>query len=156
MRSSAGALARCSRSSAAWPSTSRKGSQDRRRLFVSAVIDGAQHITLSSRTTTDAPFSVPVAIPELDSTGLECCQSLSEDERVIVFASTRGGAVQLYYATRKDRTDRFLAPRAVPIVFPASGFDLHTSLSADGCTLYLSSTRPGVGGFDLWVSGIGN
>ncbi|MBC7549424.1 MAG: PD40 domain-containing protein [Cellulomonas sp.] len=125
-------------------------SRDRLRLYVSANDGGVQHITLSSRTTTTEPFSAPVAVPELDSLQTECCMSLSADERVIVFASTRDGGIRLYYATRTSMAGGFSTPLPVPMANPpTSGFDLHTSLSADACTLYFSSTR--TGNFDLWI-----
>ncbi|MBA3452652.1 MAG: PD40 domain-containing protein [Deltaproteobacteria bacterium] len=125
-------------------------SRDRLRLYVSANDVGVQHITVSSRTTTASPFSVPMMIPELGSPNSECCMSLSGDERVIVFASSRDGNFRLYYATRMAMADPFSAPLVVPMTNPpVSVFDLHTSLSDDACTLYFSSVRSG--NFDLWA-----
>jgi hypothetical protein len=127
-------------------------SHDRLRIYVSADISGEQHITLASRETSSEPFGVPVVISEIDSPAPQCCLSLSGDERVIVFGSQRSGTIQLYYATRTSRTDPFSPPRAVPTEIPPSGFDLHAALTSDACTLYFSSTRPGAGSFDLWMS----
>lgn len=129
-------------------------SPDGLRIYVSALVDGMQHISLSSRATATSVFSTPVPIAELDSPATQCCHSLTSDERVIVFGSRRAGPLQHYYATRPNRTEPFSPPRIVPSVLAPSGFDLHTSLTQDGCTLFLSSTRPGLGAFDLWVSEI--
>lgn len=130
-------------------------SHDRLRVYVSTALLGDQTIALATRTTTTGVFSPPVPIAELTTSATECCHSLSADERVIVFSSSRTGVRLMYYATRSSPTDAFSDPELLPGAQAPNGNDLHTFLSTDACTLYFASNRSGgVGGFDIWTTNV--
>jgi len=76
---------------------------------------------------------------------------------VLVFNSDRPGGLgrsDLWYSVRSTKTDTFATPRLVPVVNSSSS-EGEVFLSADGCTLYFASDRPGgPGGIDLYRSHI--
>ncbi|HEY5950547.1 MAG TPA: hypothetical protein VIV40_33880 [Kofleriaceae bacterium] len=77
--------------------------------------------------------------------------TLTADERVIVFASTRTGNSELWYATRDVGAPGFTAPKLVPGVNNPNRDDEGPYLTPDGCTLYFGSDRNG-GQLDIYVA----
>ncbi|MBL0214585.1 MAG: PD40 domain-containing protein [Myxococcales bacterium] len=80
--------------------------------------------------------------------------SVSPDERLVVFASNRGGGPggggDLWYATRANATaTTFSSTLLVPTV-NGSSEDGDPSLSDDGCTLFFASNR--TGDWEIYVS----
>jgi len=114
-------------------------SEDGLRLYL-APGGGTQHIALATRTASNTAFGAPTTIPELQSAMVDNDPTLTADERVIVFASSRDGTRKLWYATRTGPIDGFGTPRVVPGVVDG---DDSPHLSADGCRLYFVSQRGG-------------
>ena len=100
---------------------------------------GGQHIALATRSTTSDDFSAYSAVANIKGAdGTDADPTVSPDERVLVFTSSRSGGVggsDLYYATRSAATGQFGTPVIVPTVNSASN-DGDATLSA--CLLYTS------------------
>jgi len=101
---------------------------------------------LVSRITTLGGFGSPTVVPGLT---LAVSPVVSEDELEVFIAQNQ----QIYRSSRATPADAFVAPNQVGELMSASGDNRPTALSADGCTLYFSSTRPGgAGGWDIWAA----
>ncbi len=100
----------------------------------------------------DAFMGVELA-RDIDTKGGERAPVVSEDDRVIYYASTLASAVDydIYVATRPSRDDPFGAPTRIPEVSSTS-FDFPTWVSPDLCTLYFKSLRSGKGADDIYVA----
>jgi hypothetical protein len=124
-------------------------------LYFSTVINATQVIVMSTRATIDDPFSAAVVVPGIaGSTGTDNGPTLTADELVIVFTSSRiasKGATNLWYATRTSKTDAFGVPKIVPTV-NSDTFDDTPHLSADGCTHYFSTVTGA--SYDLYMSAV--
>lgn len=95
-------------------------------------------------------FSAPTLIAEVSTTADEGDPVLSADGLELYFRSNRvGNEYDIYRATRASQTDTFGAAEVVPNVNTASE-DGPSSLSLDGCRLYLTSKI--TGDFDLYVA----
>ncbi|HEV8325566.1 MAG TPA: hypothetical protein VG389_28415 [Myxococcota bacterium] len=99
------------------------------------------------------PFGAPTDVMELDTADFEYEPTLLPDALTIFFAAVRPGGMgflDIWTATRADATSTFGTP------VPAAGVnsvedDRAPSISADGLTIYFSSTRTGgLGSFDIW------
>lgn len=91
-------------------------------------------------------------ITELNSPGLDAVPILTADELTIYFISDRApatGAGDIFVARRLSKTSPFGTPEQVRNV-NSDGLDGPGHISADGCTLYLSSTRLGTS--DIYVA----
>ena len=99
-----------------------------------------------------AGFGAPVAVTELNSPALEAAPLLSADERTIWFLSTRAPSPDgdVWTATRASKSGPFGAPTRVASL-SSTAIDAPAWISADGCTMYLSSTRNG-GQYDAFVA----
>jgi hypothetical protein len=110
-------------------------SGDGLRLYFAPGDGTAQHISIAVRSDRASKFGNPRQITELAASGAtDNDVTLSEDELVVVFMSTRGSGRRMYYATRADAAAAFSTPVEVPISSPGTQTGPH--LSADGCTLY--------------------
>ncbi len=129
-------------------------SADGLHLYLAPDTGGTQRIVVASRASTSANFNAPVRIDALYSGAGDADPTLSDDERVIVFASHRPdpahAAGNLWFATRASAAGTFSAPIAVP--------DLDTDLdegdphlSVDGCRLYFARYVQGTD-WDLFVA----
>jgi len=125
-------------------------SWDGLRLYLSPQLPTGQHILMASRASATDSFGAPVAVPELDSTSSEGDPSLTIDERLIVFSSSRGGGVDMYYAVRDEPTLPFGAPILVPTL--NIGVENGPHISNDGCRLYFTSDRDG--DRDVWETDV--
>jgi hypothetical protein len=104
-----------------------------------------QDLHLARRNGASWVFSRPERVEELSSDAGEADPSLSDDQLVIVFATSRRGARELWYAVRDDADEPFGAPAPIPDI--NSGFgDSQPFLRGDGCELFFSSRRPGGSG----------
>jgi len=116
--------------------------------------DDAMNLRRAYRATPQAPFEAQGLSP-LESDAYDDSQSLSADGRVVVWGSERpGGPGQhdLWFATRSDAEAEFGAPAAIPGVNTAVQ-DREVFVTADGCSLYFASDRPGgMGAWDLYVA----
>jgi hypothetical protein len=128
-------------------------STDLLRLYF-APKTATQRIAVASRTSAAASFA-PVAPVENLSTPLTAGDdydpTLSADELVIVFASTRSGSKDLWYATRSSASAKFAAPISLGAINTGNAEE-NPHLSSDGCTLYFSSDRGG--NADLYMASL--
>lgn len=127
-------------------------SPDGLRLYYA--IGNPQRIVVSSRPAVNADFGAPVDVAGIESTSNTADPSLSGDERVIIFTSTRAGGVgdnDLWYATRAERDQPFNTPILIPFNSQFSDADAHVTV--DGCSVYFASTRAtGNDDLDLFVT----
>lgn len=99
---------------------------------------GMQHIALATRPSRTASFAAAATITELDSGMGDGDPTVTADERIIVFYSSRTSAFtgeNLWYATRASASAAFGTPRIVPDV-NTNNNDGDPHLSGDGCRLY--------------------
>jgi hypothetical protein len=68
--------------------------------FVQTEPGTADDFYVARRADTNSPFGAAVAVPELDSALTDVDPWISDDQRTIVFASTRSGNFDLFVATR--------------------------------------------------------
>ena len=125
-------------------------SADGLRIYLA--VGSPQRIVVSERSSPGSTFGSVQPIPALISNMGDADPTLSSDERIIVFASARGGGgSDLYYATRADKNATFAVPIRVPAAVNSdSASDGDPALSADGCRLYFASTRSG--NWELYVA----
>jgi len=128
-------------------------------LYFAPVVGAQQQrIGVAARTAVDQDFATPSAVGGIrtaTTTGDDADPALSQDERVIVFSSTRSGGsggTDLWFATRSGATGDFSNLKRVPNVNGDKN-DGDPMLSADGCDLYFASTRNG-NDYDLFVAHI--
>jgi hypothetical protein len=99
-------------------------------------------IWLSVRTDSSAPWEAPVHATALSTPELDEDPFLSPDGLTIYFGSRRGGNLDIYVATREDRSDPFGPPGALADI--RTGFvETDPWVSADGRTLVFMSDRDG-------------
>lgn len=102
-------------------------------------------------------FGAPTAVAELNVPGPggdagDGSPVLSSDGLTIYLASTRDEPNwDVYVATRATVDDPWSPPANVADV-NSGATDLPVWISSDGCRLLLTSTRPGLGGYDLWIA----
>ncbi len=97
------------------------------------------------------PWLTPVAIPGVNTASDESDPSLTADRLTIVFISDRPGGLggdDLYLGTRAAVTAPFTVTPLMALSSPAQ--DRSPEISADGGTLYFSSSRDG--DYDVYVS----
>jgi Tol biopolymer transport system component len=109
--------------------------------------DGGPDLYRATRSGTT--FGTPVRVAELSSPSEEWLPVLSADRRTIYFSSDRLGDYDIWVAHRDHPDEPFATPSRVTELASA-GSDHPGSLSADGCRLYLNSTR--AGGSDAYVA----
>jgi len=68
--------------------------------FVQTTTSNGDDIMVATRPALDAPFGTPTAVSELNSATAEDDPWISNDQRTIVFASSRNGNFDLFIATR--------------------------------------------------------
>lgn len=114
-----------------------------RALYFARGGTGARDLFVAHRASADeAEFSSPTSLSELSSDADELSPSLSADGRVVVFASSREGPMNLYYATRASPDEPFGEPVSLDAL-NTGGVDTDPFLSRDGCFLYFASDRDG-------------
>lgn len=113
-----------------------------------------QRIMVSQRSSLGSTFgSVQQVQGVTANVGGDADPSLSPDERIIAFASSRSSSDgDLYYATRADKDAAFGTPIRVPTVNANGANDGDPTLSADGCRLYFASDRSG--NWELYVAAV--
>ena len=77
---------------------------------------------------------------------------VSPDGLELYFNSDRTGSSDLWMAARATLHEEFGEPRRIDEPLSSAAVESAPCLSADGRDLYFASTRPGVGGFDLYVT----
>ncbi len=107
---------------------------------------------------TGAGFSAPVAVSELSGAGLTIEPVVTSDELTVYWATNRSdvdagtGDFDIWTGTRASAASQFSGLHAVTEL-NSSASERPSFITADGCTLYLSSTRAGgIGGEDIYVA----
>lgn len=116
-------------------------SADGLTLYFTSSRDGSFDIWMTTRTSRHAPWSVPHAVPELNSPAEDFDPTPSADDLSIVFTSARDGTADLFLATRASRDAPWGPPAKLSVSGPAH--DAGPMLSSDGLTLYFDSSRDG-------------
>ncbi|WP_299708374.1 OmpA family protein [uncultured Pontibacter sp.] len=104
----------------------------------------------------DGKWSAPASIsPNINTPANEGAATISGDGKTLVFTSCNRsdsqGDCDLYISFRSG--DEWSKPKNMGPVVNSKAWDSQPSLSADGRTLYFTSTRPGgVGKEDIWVT----
>jgi hypothetical protein len=109
-----------------------------------------QVIRMASRTSRTAAFGPPTPVPGLPASS-NADQTLSPDERVIVYSTRVAGSLDIYFATRASTADPFAGNTPLSILTTA-GEDGDAALSHDGCELFFASDRTGMR--DIYVTDI--
>lgn len=85
----------------------------------------------------------------INTSGEDGWPYLTDDELTIYFSSDAAGSIDLWTATRANKTDPFGPAVLVEVVnSPATEYD--AEISADGTTLWFASDRNG--NFDIYVA----
>jgi Tol biopolymer transport system component len=122
---------------------------------------GGLDIYVSRRPAVDVPWGEPENVVDLNSPTNELCPTLAPDDRTFLFVSDRSGGCggqDLYAAGRTDARDDLAwgEPYNLGCQVNSSQNDFTPSLFVDfrrrAVFLYFSSTRPGVGGADIYAS----
>jgi hypothetical protein len=97
-------------------------------------------------------FDAPTSIGELSTNDNELAPVVSADGLTLYFMSNHDDPdFDIHVATRSTRDDGFGSPVNLADV-NSDETDMPVWVSSDGCTLVLASTRPGEGGYDLWMA----
>ena len=96
---------------------------------------GANHDIYRSRLGYDGRFGAPVAVTELNSAAVDQMPNISRDGTEIVFASSRGGNMDIWTATLDASTGQWSTPVPVAVVNTAEP-ETRPSFSGDGKRLY--------------------
>ena len=107
-------------------------------------------LVLYSAGRVDGGFDAPalVASVSVDSAAFSAWYpAATPDDRILYFATNRAGSspddYDVWVSTRQSPDDPFSMPAPVPEVNSPLAGDFPTFVTADGCTLYLSSNRSG-------------
>jgi hypothetical protein len=146
-----GALGAASATNTAEDEQGPKWAADGKTLYFDSTRSGSRDLYRS--TATGGSFGAPEAIKELNSADLDAVPVLSPDELTIYFVSTRAPTPDgdVYVAKRASRSDPFGAPVAVAEVNDDKAVDAAAFVSADGCRLYMTSSRNG-GHYDIYLA----
>ena len=108
---------------------------------------GSADLVVATRISRSVEFSAPQSIPGqgINTPSADDNPTLSADERVIVFTSTRLGSPghDIWYSTRPSRSAPFDTPQPLDDLNTTEHDEWETFLSGDGCELFFSSDRPG-------------
>jgi len=116
---------------------------------------GSADLWLTTRPTISDPWGEPVNLgPTVNSSAYDADHSISADGLSLYFTSTRSGGLgneDIWMTRRATAFDPWAAPVNLGPSINSSAHDAFPNFSADGYTLYFSSSRPGgFGGYDLW------
>jgi Tol biopolymer transport system component len=135
-------------------------SEDGLSLYFSSYRDGGRggsDIWVSRRSSTDQPFGAPAPLTSVNSSGFDGEPSISADGRALFFASDRArtvGGTDLWVSMRSSRARSFGPPVNVGPRVNTVSDERTPDISDDGRSLYFSTTRPGIGYFDIWQSAV--
>jgi len=118
---------------------------------------GSNDLWVARRATKDDDWRAAVNLGSVvNSSSRDVSPSISADGLSLYFSSTRpggAGGMDLWVVKRQTTADHWGAPSNIGPVVNGSDRDYMSHVSADGLSLYLSSTRAGgFGSRDLWVS----
>ena len=104
-------------------------------LYFSSTGTGTNHDIYRSRQGRDGRFGTPEPVTELNTAAVDQMPNISRDGTEIVFASNRGGNMDIWTATLDRSTGRWSSPVPVAAVNTAEP-ESRPSLSGDGTRLY--------------------
>lgn len=124
-------------------------SADGKTLYFDSTRGGSRDLYRAS--VVGATFGAPQAITELNSGALDAVPVVSADELTVYFLSGRAPTSDgdIYVATRASKALPFGPPKVLGNV-NSPQLDVPGFLTADGCTLYMTSTR--LGSADIYVA----
>ena len=86
------------------------------------------------------------SVPSRTAPAIRPGPAIGPAERLLIFGRGSGSDDRdLYFATRSRRDLAFDEPRSLPLINTAY-YEGESFITADGCTLYFVSTRPGGSG----------
>jgi Tol biopolymer transport system component len=103
-------------------------------------------------------FNAGAAVAELDTAGANISPTLSADGLTVYFGSDRAGTLgqrDIWFAKRAGPGASFgtvASASTLNVALNSAGDDLPSWVSADDCRLYLTSSRPGLGGSDIYLA----
>ena len=104
-------------------------------LYFSSTGTSGNHDIYRSRRNSDGTFGTPHGVAELNTAAVDQMPNVSADGSEIVFASNRGGNMDIWTATFNPSTGRWSSPVPVAAVNTAEP-ETRPSLSGDGSRLY--------------------
>jgi hypothetical protein len=104
-------------------------------LYFSSTGTGTNHDIYRSRLNIDGRFETPQPVTELNTAAVDQMPNVSADGREIVFASSRGGNMDIWTATFDQATGLWSTPEPVSAVNTAEP-ESRPSFSGDGKRLY--------------------
>jgi hypothetical protein len=118
---------------------------------------GYEDIWVSTRQSTDEPWSPPVNLTAVNSTYREAYPSISPDGLTLYFSDyfygpDRPGGLgghDLWMSTRASRNDPWSTPVNMGAPFNSLNQDVSPTISRDGLTFIFASDRGGSGNYDL-------
>ena len=117
---------------------------------------GKIDVYMSTRENMDEPFGPPVNLSTINTSHHDFSPHLSADGLSLYFSSDRPGGygdMDLWVATRPDRTASFANPRNLGPTINSGQGDFCPFLSPDGLSLYYNSSRwGGHGSCDIYVA----
>ena len=119
--------------------------------FNSDRVSGNADIFVTRRTSTDAPWGLPVRVDELSSVYVETAPEVSLDGLTIIFASDHGvNDNDIYVAQRGNRFDPWSLPMLMTQLSSAVS-DIPGCATADGGTILVSRVTPS-GDYDVHLA----
>jgi Tol biopolymer transport system component len=125
-------------------------SRDNLRLYFNAGSPSSDLYMMERATVTQALGPYVLIMPDPDPGGDTGWPTLSADELEIFVSSERGGERDIYTARRESRSLPFPTVTRVAELSAAGEAEWDPELTADGTTMYLSSTRGAAQGLDLY------
>ena len=118
---------------------------------------GHHDLWMCTRLNTDDPWGPPDNMGAIiNSPNAEVSPSVSQDGRILIFASNRSGGrghYDLWMSTWPAAEGDWAAPVNLGPAVNSSAFDAEACLSTDGLALFFCSERPGgMGSYDLWLT----
>jgi len=126
-------------------------------MYFASTRNGNYDIFRSTRANTSSTFGAPVAVSELATSSVEDAPVLSADGLEIFFASNRAttsnGRNDIWHATRATTADGFGTATMLAELSGDTSEDFPSWVSADRCTLLLTSDRTGGNGsYDIYIA----
>jgi hypothetical protein len=117
---------------------------------------GPLDIFSASRASTADAFGTLTPVPGVNTTGNEYQPRISADGLKLFFTAPKAnGRYGIVVATRNSTLTSFGAGAPLLNVSSTDADEGGAFLTADGKSIYFSSNRPGLGGEDIYVAGIG-
>ncbi len=115
---------------------------DQLEVFFKSNRDGMGNDIYRATHIPGGPFGAPARVDELSTASNDESPTLSDDGLTIWFGSDRGGDMDIYTATRPDRSSPWTAPVVVPEL-SSPQFDDGITVSSSQLVAYLHSNRAG-------------